>query len=209
MARIARPAPCSPAIAIPALPALDGVALDTDSLSLALDRTSDHTLTWNVAASGPADVLVVELYQATSVSNQTKLSIIRAYVTLDQTLAIDPLVFTAGGTYLFEVVWWSRSRMRRPAIRNERPSQHELRRGHVVVGRVRGHELIRGVALVLGLAGCNAVLELASVHIAADGAVDASSLDTVTGTYMLRYVTTTRRSCRCSSRRRIRVGRSR
>ncbi|HUS32216.1 MAG TPA: hypothetical protein VMZ53_27135 [Kofleriaceae bacterium] len=90
-------------VAIPSLPRLDGVHLDSDAVTIGL-ASKLHTLTWDVASPGAADYWLVRVHRAIiNGSNSTRLSVVRSYVTLDHDVVLDPADFTVGQTYFIEV----------------------------------------------------------------------------------------------------------
>jgi hypothetical protein len=91
-------------IAYPSLPTLDGVRLDNDGLTVALDRTRDHELAWSVAASGSVDYWLARVWAVVNVANTTQLQLRRTWVTLDPHVSIDPAVFEANTTYVVETI---------------------------------------------------------------------------------------------------------
>jgi hypothetical protein len=84
--------------AIAGVPTLDGVALASDNVEIALDPTRDHELAWPVA-SGTADLWVVNLYTVTG----AQLAYQRAWLTADPHVAIDAAQLPAGASYLFHI----------------------------------------------------------------------------------------------------------
>lgn len=89
-------------IAYPSVPTLDGVRLDNDALTLALDRTRDHELAWSVAATGAVDYWVARVWAVVNVANATQLQLRRSWVVLGPHVTIDPSVFDANTTYIVE-----------------------------------------------------------------------------------------------------------
>jgi hypothetical protein len=89
--------------AIAAPPALDGLALDHDGLTAALDRSQPHAITWDLAAAGAVDTWMVNLYRVTATGTQTQAALERSYVTTERSVAIDPADLAAGQTYVIEL----------------------------------------------------------------------------------------------------------
>jgi hypothetical protein len=85
-------------VAIAGVPTLDGVALASDNVEVALDPTRDHELAWPVA-SGTADLWVVNLYTVTG----AQLAYQRAWLTADPHIAIDAAQLPAGASYVFYI----------------------------------------------------------------------------------------------------------
>lgn len=93
----------SGSIAIPTTPVLDGVTLADDGVELALDRTAQHVVTWDVASPGSTDYWAVRLYTVAAPANQTTLALARSWITEHHAVTIDPGVFVKGATYLIEI----------------------------------------------------------------------------------------------------------
>ena len=89
-------------VGIAAPPVLDGLALDHDGVTAALDRTRPHALAWGLGASGGADTWVVYLYAATAPAGQTQLALQRVFVAAEPAVELDAADLPAG-TYLFRV----------------------------------------------------------------------------------------------------------
>lgn len=95
-----------PAVAVPSIPALDGVRLDTDDRADLIhgDGAPDVTVTWTQAGSGVADEYVVNLVHVTGDgTNAPTLETVRSVFTTGTTARFPYADMASDGVYLVEV----------------------------------------------------------------------------------------------------------
>lgn len=90
-------------VAIPSFASIDGIRLTSDAMTITLDRTRLHRITFDIAAEGDADYYSVRIIEISiSTDNKTTLSIRRVYVTTEREVVLDPAMLEVGRTYVIE-----------------------------------------------------------------------------------------------------------
>lgn len=90
-------------VEIPTVASIDGIRLGNDAMSLGLDRTRLHTITFDIAAPGDADYYSVRLIEVgVSAANATTLTIRRVYITTERKVLLDPDLLEVGKTYVID-----------------------------------------------------------------------------------------------------------